>query len=146
MGNAVERYLRIYTAARLLRYAIERYREARQGPMLGRAGGSSRSLPWLVRAAGGGLRRAARPARAAPGRGAGHHRGHERRYPGQLYLALRLAALELHLDQSPPMPFIADDLFINWDDDRACAGLAALARLSRKTQVIFLTHHDHLVP
>ena len=45
-------------------------------------------------------------------------------------LALRLAALELHLDQSPPMPFIADDLFINWDDDRARAGLAALARLS----------------
>ena len=64
----------------------------------------------------------------------------------QLYLALRLAALELHLQQAPTMPFIADDLFINYDDDRSRAGLEALAELSTMTQVIFLTHHDHLVP
>jgi uncharacterized protein YhaN len=64
----------------------------------------------------------------------------------QLYLALRLAALELHLEQAPGMPFIADDLFINYDDERSRAGLAALAELSERTQVIFLTHHDHLMP
>ena len=64
----------------------------------------------------------------------------------QLYLALRLAALELHLDQGHALPFIADDLFINYDDRRAKAGLQALATLSEKTQVIFLSHHDHLVP
>jgi len=64
----------------------------------------------------------------------------------QLYLALRLAALELHLEQSMPLPFIADDLFINFDDARARAGLEALAVLSEQTQVIFLSHHDHLVP
>lgn len=63
----------------------------------------------------------------------------------QLYMALRLAALELHLKQGTPLPFIADDLFINWDDDRAGAGLAALAQLAAKTQVIVLTHHTHLV-
>lgn len=43
------------------------------------------------------------------------------------------------------LPFIADDLFIDYDDKRAEAGLEALARLSEKTQVIFLRHHDHLV-
>jgi uncharacterized protein YhaN len=64
----------------------------------------------------------------------------------QLYLALRLAALELHLEQTVALPFIADDLFINYDDGRAKAGLHALANLSQKTQVIFLTHHEHLVP
>jgi len=63
----------------------------------------------------------------------------------QLYLALRLAALELHLEQTTPLPFIADDLFINYDDKRAKAGLEALAKLSESTQVVFLTHHDHLV-
>jgi len=44
------------------------------------------------------------------------------------------------------MPFIADDLFINYDDPRSKAGPEALARLSEQTQVIFLSHHDHLVP
>jgi len=62
-----------------------------------------------------------------------------------LYLALRLAALEMHVEQGRPLPFIADDLFINFDDDRAAAGLKPLGDLSRKTQVIFLTHHDHLL-
>ena len=64
----------------------------------------------------------------------------------QLYLALRLAALELHLEQTVALPFIADDLFVNYDDGRARAGLEALAKLSEKTQVIFLSHHEHLVP
>jgi len=64
----------------------------------------------------------------------------------QLYLALRLAALEMHIEQAHALPFIADDLFINYDVDRARAGIEALARLSETTQVIFLTHHEHLVP
>ena len=64
----------------------------------------------------------------------------------QLYLVLRMAALELHLEQVAPLPFIADDLFINYDDGRAKAGLEALAKLSEITQVIFLSHHEHLLP
>jgi len=59
---------------------------------------------------------------------------------------LRLAALELHLEKTVALPFIADDLFINYDDGRAQAGLQALASLSEVTQVIFLTHHEHLLP
>ena len=64
----------------------------------------------------------------------------------QLYLALRLAALELQIDQGFSMPLIADDLFINFDDSRTAAGLKVLGDLSQKMQIIFLTHHDHLVP
>ena len=37
-------------------------------------------------------------------------------------------------------------MFINYDEERAKAGLEALGELSRKTQVLFLTHHDHLLP
>jgi len=32
----------------------------------------------------------------------------------QLYLALRIAAIEDYIDHAQPMPFIADDLFINF--------------------------------
>jgi len=64
----------------------------------------------------------------------------------QLYLALRLAALELQVEQGFGMPLIADDLFINFDDRRTMAGLKMLGELSRSMQVVFLTHHDHLVP
>ena len=148
MGNAVERYLRTYTAARLLRWAIERYREARQGPMLGRAGDIFAELTL-----GSFARLVVDYDRDPPVLHGQRPDGERVAIDGmsdgtrdQLYLALRLAALELHLEQSQAMPFIADDLFINWDNGRAQAGLAALARLSTHTQVIFLTHHDHLVP
>jgi uncharacterized protein YhaN len=63
----------------------------------------------------------------------------------QLYLALRLASLEVYLAAHEPMPFIVDDLLLNFDDERAAATFAVLAELSRKTQVLFFTHHRHLV-
>ncbi|MCG6942092.1 MAG: hypothetical protein LJE69_12680 [Thiohalocapsa sp.] len=148
MGNAVERYLRTYTAARLLRRAIERYREERQGPMLGRAGKIFAELTLSSFA-----RLVVDYDRDPPVLQGQRPDGERVAIDGmsggtrdQLYLALRLAALELHLKQSRAMPFIADDLFINWDNARAQAGLAALERLSTHTQVLFLTHHDHLIP
>lgn len=64
----------------------------------------------------------------------------------QLYMALRLSALELHLAKAKALPFVADDLFINFDDERSAAGLQSLRELSTKTQVLFLSHHDHLLP
>ena len=63
----------------------------------------------------------------------------------QLYLALRLASLETYLKNNEPMPFIVDDILIRFDDKRATAALQVLAELSTKTQVIFFTHHQHLV-
>ena len=63
----------------------------------------------------------------------------------QLYLSLRLAAVENIVAGGLKMPFLADDLFINYDDDRSRAGFEALGELARHTQVIFFTHHEHLM-
>ena len=43
------------------------------------------------------------------------------------------------------LPFIADDLFVNYDDTRARAGFQVLAELAQTTQVLFFTHHQHLI-
>ena len=64
----------------------------------------------------------------------------------QLYMALRLASVEQRLaSTAEPMPFIADDLFVNFDDARTRAGLRVLADLARRTQVLVFTHHAHLL-
>jgi uncharacterized protein YhaN len=63
----------------------------------------------------------------------------------QLYLSLRLAGLEHYLDANEPMPFIVDDILIKFDNTRAVAALKALAELSERTQVVFFTHHRHLM-
>jgi uncharacterized protein YhaN len=63
----------------------------------------------------------------------------------QLFLALRIASVEDYLDRAAPLPFIADDLFIHFDDDRAAAGFKVLGELSEKAQVLFFTHHQHLL-
>ncbi|MBT6503732.1 MAG: AAA family ATPase [Deltaproteobacteria bacterium] len=63
----------------------------------------------------------------------------------QLYLALRFASLEWKLQSGEPMPFILDDILINFDDDRSLATLNAMAELSTKTQVILFTHHRRIV-
>jgi uncharacterized protein YhaN len=147
MSDAAERYVKVRSAARLLRWSIDRYREQKQGPMLARASAFFAQLtlnsferlcvdfdkePMALEG-----QRADGKLVAIAGLSDGTR--------DQLYLALRLAALELHLEQAQPLPFIADDLFINYDDARAEAGLKALAELSEQTQVIFLSHHDHLV-
>jgi uncharacterized protein YhaN len=148
MAQAAERYLKVHTASRLLKWAIDRYRETRQGPMLTRAGAIFSALTL------GSFQKLSvdfdsEPLALHGLRADGTQVGVAALSEGtrdQLYLALRLAALELHLGQGQALPFIADDLFINYDDQRARAGLEALARLSEQTQVIFLSHHDHLLP
>jgi uncharacterized protein YhaN len=51
----------------------------------------------------------------------------------------------MYLETNEPIPFIVDDILIKFDNDRAIATLNALADISLKTQVIFFTHHRHLV-
>ena len=148
MAHATERYLKVHTAERLLKWAIDRYRQTRQGPMLSRAGELFAALTL------GSFQRLTVDADSEPPvlhgqRADGSRVGTAGMSDGsrdQLYLALRLAALELQLGAGHALPFIADDLFINYDDARARAGLAALASLSELTQVVFLSHHDHLLP
>ncbi|HKV08129.1 MAG TPA: hypothetical protein VJ725_08335, partial [Thermoanaerobaculia bacterium] len=43
-----------------------------------------------------------------------------------------------------PLPFIVDDILINFDDERSAATLKVLAELSKQTQVILFTHHERL--
>lgn len=148
MEEVAEQYLEAATAARLLRWAIDRYRDQQQGPMLQRAGEvfSGLTLGQFVRL---GVDYEVQPPALVA------RRQNERRVEvaglsegtrDQLFLALRIAALELHLTHARSLPFIADDLFINFDDARSRAGLEALRSLSRHTQVLFLTHHEHLLP
>ena len=62
----------------------------------------------------------------------------------QLFLALRIAALEDYAKTASPLPFIADDILQTFDDSRTAATLQALLELSRQVQVIILTHHPHV--
>uniref|UniRef100_Q3ARM1 YhaN AAA domain-containing protein n=1 Tax=Chlorobium chlorochromatii (strain CaD3) TaxID=340177 RepID=Q3ARM1_CHLCH len=59
----------------------------------------------------------------------------------QLYLALRLATLQWRMQQSEPMPIIADDILITFDDARSRSTLQALAKLGESCQIILFTHH-----
>lgn len=148
MSEVSEEYLHLATAGSLLKWAVDRYRDRKQGPLLQRASiifknltlGSfdklrvdfDQSTPALV---------AYRPDNQAV-KVSGLSDGTR----DQLFLALRIAALELQSEQGPPVPFIADDLFINFDDKRSQAGLKALYDLSANTQVLFLSHQEHLIP
>ena len=147
LGDAAERYMTVSAGHRLLRWAIDRYRERKQGPLLQRAselfsrltlGSFSRLVPDFE----------VSPPRLIAVRPTSERVGIDGLSEGtrdQLFLALRLAALEMQIDGDRPLPFIADDLFVNFHDSRSRAGLTALGDLARKTQVIFLTHHEHLV-
>jgi uncharacterized protein YhaN len=63
----------------------------------------------------------------------------------QLFLALRLAAIESHVASQRPVPVVVDDIVINFDDAAASATFKVLAELAAKTQVLFFTHHEHLL-
>lgn len=63
----------------------------------------------------------------------------------QLFLALRIAAYHEYADQRTPLPFIADDILESSDDQRTQAAISQLHAMSRRGQVIYLTHHRHLV-
>ena len=63
----------------------------------------------------------------------------------QLYLALRLASLERFSADGEPLPLLVDDALVNFDNARARAALKVLGNLGARTQVIFFTHHQHMV-
>ena len=63
----------------------------------------------------------------------------------QLYLALRFAKVKDHCKKSEGLPFIGDDLLVNFDDKRSTAAFEAMANLAPNCQMIYLTHHPHMV-
>ncbi|CAB1084932.1 hypothetical protein JY97_07735 [Alkalispirochaeta odontotermitis] len=149
LENDIEQYARLKIASRVMNLAIERFRDKSQGPILSRASSLFRQITGRsfdgVRAEFDGD---GNPMLVGVRAGSGEIVAVEGMSDGtadQLYLALRLAGLEEYLAANEPMPFIVDDILIKFDDARATATLQALAELSAKTQVIFFTHHRHLV-
>lgn len=63
----------------------------------------------------------------------------------QLYLALRIALLECVGHAGASLPVLADDILVNFDDDRRSGAALALARLAEKRQVIVFTCHKEVV-
>ncbi len=147
LGVLSEQYILKRAQAVTLRWAIEQYRERHQDPMLLRASELFSTLtighyaalridndgasPRLL-----GLRDDGRTVVEVGAMSDGT--------TDQLFLALRLAAVEQSVVAGVRLPFLADDLFVNFDDERSEAGFRVLAELARSTQVLFFTHHPHL--
>ena len=148
IAEIAERYVRARTAASVLRWAVERNRREKQGPLLREAAklfgeltsGSFENLEIDFDS-----QDRARLVGRRPNGERVDVTGMSDGTTDQLYLALRIAALAQYLESAQPLPFVADDLFINFDDDRAAAGFRALGRLAQRCQVLFFTHHAHLV-
>jgi uncharacterized protein YhaN len=148
MRDAAEQYIRVRTAAMLLQWAIDRYRREKQAPLLKRAG---RMFGTLTLGSFTDLRVEyddqdhARLAGIRPDQSSVSIGGMSDGTADQLYLALRLSSVDEYLSRAHALPFVADDLLINFDDARAAAGFRVLAELGQKTQILFFTHHQHLV-
>lgn len=64
----------------------------------------------------------------------------------QLYLALRAAAHADYARVRTPLPFVADDIMESFDDKRSAAAFEVLGKMAMNGQVLYLTHHQHLIP
>ncbi len=144
----VDQYALIKVAAMVLKDEIERYRKEHQDPVLRIASryfvdltiGSFAGLRTDIDDKGEPILVGLRPDDTrvpVAGMSSGTR--------DQLYLALRLATLESRLRHSEPMPFIVDDILINFDDARSRATLKVLAGLAQRNQVILFTHHGQVV-
>ena len=149
LDDQVQQLAALRAASAILHAGIEQHRKKNQGPVLGRASEIFRRLTLggfdELRAdfneRGEPILTGVRNASDLPVHVSGMSDG----TCDQLYLALRIASLEAWLDHHEPLPLIVDDVLLNFDDERSIAGLQVLAELSRRTQVIFFTHHQHLV-
>ncbi|MET4724856.1 uncharacterized protein YhaN [Bradyrhizobium japonicum] len=129
-------YARVRSASLILQWAIERFRREKQAPLLKRAGelfsiltGGSferlaleydeKDVPHLA-----GVRRDGSVVGVS---------GLSEGAADQLFMALRVAAVEEYLAHAGPVPFIADDLFINYDDGGCSPGCVAI-RAVRQTR------------
>ncbi|WP_273455871.1 AAA family ATPase [Nevskia ramosa] len=151
MADVVRQYLRLKAASAVIRRTLQVYREEKQGPVVALA---SRYFSELTNGAferlaldEEGLETTFVSIRAG-GPPESRKVGLDGLSDGsrdQLYLALRLAGIELQIrDNQRCVPVVCDDLFVHFDDDRAGAAFKSLAGLGTSTQVIYFTHHPHL--
>ena len=146
LRDDVIRYSRLRVASTLLSRRIDDYRRRNQAPLLLRAGALFREMtlqsferleadaqeerPVLVGLRPDGTRV------PADGMSEGTR--------DQLFFALRLAAVEASSIAGEPMPFVVDDVLVQFDDDRGAAALGVLADVASRTQVVLFTHHRHV--
>lgn len=142
------RYVNLTLQEVVLRQAIDLYRERNQGPILGRA----RALfNQLTNEAYSGLRADVDEKSEAiliaehPVRGSLEVGALSDGTVDPLYLALRLAAVQEHNATREPLPFVADDLLLNLDNTRTQAALRVLGSVAEESQVLFFTHHEHML-
>jgi uncharacterized protein YhaN len=145
--SALRPWARLKLAHALLQEALNRFRERAQAPMVAAAS------TYFSLISGGRYPRLVadelddKPVLRAE-REDGARIGVEAMSDGtadQLYLALRLAALELRRASHPQMPLVLDDVLITSDDERVANILRALARFAEGGQVMLFTHHRHLI-
>lgn len=142
------RYIRLRLAAHFLRNQIERFREENQGPLLEKSG---QVFKQMTRNAFDGLAAEFNDADLpvmVGRRTNGANVPVEGMSDGsrdQLYLALRLAAMDRYLEEHEPMPLILDDLLMTFDNERTKAIIPQLVNLAKRTQIFLFTHHEHLV-
>src|SRR5258706_11095 len=144
MHQALERYLELKTARDLVTAAMAAIRAEQQDPLIRRASElfaastrgefqgvetdiDDRGNPVVVgRRAGGGTASVATMSDGTR---------------DQLFLAFRLASLENYGAATEPLPFIADDVLVHFDDDRSAATLELLAEFGPRNHVLLYTHH-----
>ncbi|MFB5190538.1 AAA family ATPase [Alicyclobacillus fastidiosus] len=64
----------------------------------------------------------------------------------QLHFALRLAFLEVQARSGAPLlPLIMDDVLVHFDDERLRVTLEILDELANDVQILYFTHHQHMV-
>jgi uncharacterized protein YhaN len=147
LARTAEEALVLHTAHALLQAALERQASNADQPLLARIGDVFRTITGGIHA---GVRvedtREGQTMVALEADGV-TRRSLDQLSEGtsdQLYLALRIAALEDYAENASPLPFIADDILQTFDDPRTTATMQTLLALSERVQVIVLTHHTHV--
>ncbi|WP_025812360.1 ATP-binding protein, partial [Komagataeibacter kakiaceti] len=147
LHQIVAEYARLTLARNLIADAIDRVRTEEQDPLVTRAG---QFLHLATQGAFTGIRTEL-DARNEPVVQAVRHDGSivpvtamSAGTRDQLFLAFRLASVETYCKSAEPLPFIADDLLVQFDDARTLATLRALTDFARTTQVLLFTHHDSI--
>jgi uncharacterized protein YhaN len=147
MSDEAERYIQKRGQALLLSWAVERYRAQKQAPLLKRASTlfATLTLDRFSKLIVSTEEDEPRLSGMTTSGDVVSVEGMSEGTVDQLFLALRIAAVEGEVAGGVRLPFLADDLFVNYDDQRAAAGFKVLCELARHTQVLFFTHHRHLV-
>jgi uncharacterized protein YhaN len=143
----VRPWAQLKLAQALLDEALRRYREKAQGPLVELASEYFKAMTggrfvglWVDDDSGSPVLKA-KPAQGTPVNVKALSEG----TADQLYLALRLAALQVQRQPDRMMPLVLDDVFMTSDDERATHVFQALEKFAAQGQVLVFTHHQHLV-